>query len=213
FKTPGTYTVVFSYIDSEAAGCSTQVVLPNVIVVHESPKADFSVSPGEITIADPEVTLTNQSSFITNNRYVWTIQGQGTSSDIHAKTTFTAPGNYKITLTATNLHQCKDEISKIVEVRNDFKVHIPNSFSPNFDGINDVFNPVFTPYGLDAKTFEMEIFDRWGHQVYRTKDSTKGWDGTTQGEVTKEDIYIYRIRYKDLDGKVYNTSGHLTLIR
>ncbi len=213
FSHPGTYTVVFTYIDTEAAGCTTQVVLPNVIEVYEAPKADFSISPGEITLTDPEVTLTNQSSFINNNRYTWTVQGQqGSTNDINAKATFTAPGNYKITLKATNIHECKDEMSKFVEVKNDFKIYIPNSFTPNFDGINDIFVPVFTSYGLDSKAFEMQIFDRWGHQVYQTKDVTKGWDGTMESEVAKEGIYIYKIRYKDLDGRLFNESGHLNLI-
>lgn len=213
FKQPGTYTVVLTYMDDEAQSCSTQVVL-NEIKVAESPKADFSISPEEINVGTPLIYLTNQSVSTTNNKYVWTIQGQDPVSDLHAKAKFTQPGTYKVTLQATSVDGCKSEISKNIEVKNDFNIHIPNSFTPNFDGMNDVFIPVFTPYGLDTKTFDMEIFDRWGRQVYRTKDVSKGWDGTIRGsEIAKEDTYVYTIRYKDLDGRVYSKTGHLSLLR
>ena len=89
------------------------------------------------------------------------------------------------------------------------------SFSPNFDGLNDIFAPVFSEYGLDLKSFEMEIFDRWGHSLYRTRDISKGWDGSVQnkGEPLKEEVYIYRIKYKDLDGNSYSKMGHVSLLK
>ncbi|WP_317899719.1 GEVED domain-containing protein [Aurantibacillus circumpalustris] len=213
FEHPGTYTIVFTYQDDAAAGCITQFTLNTPIVVHEAPKADFAVTPNEITLAEPEVTLTNLTSYLNENKYTWAVQGQLPSNSINHKIKFTQPGNFKITLTATNVFDCKNEISKQVEVKNDFQIQIPNSFTPNYDGLNDLFMPVFTSYGLDSKTFEMEIFDRWGHQVYRTKDVAKGWDGTIQGIEAKEGTYVYKIRYKDLDGRVYNTNGHLSLFR
>jgi gliding motility-associated-like protein len=212
FAHPGTYTVVFTYMDNDAYGCTTQAILDKPIVVNESPIVDFSINPNEITLAEPEITLTNQSSSVNENKYLWTIQGQGTSNAINTKTKFSKPGNYKITLSATNVFGCTADLSKFVDVKNEFKVFIPNSFTPNFDGLNDVFIPVFTPYGLDAKTYEMQIFDRWGHQVYRSTEVSKGWDGTIQGEQAKEGTYIYKIRYKDLDGRVYSTNGHVTLL-
>jgi len=215
FNNPGTYTVVYTYEDEDVKSCSAQYVIPTSFVVQASPKVDFSYSPEEVTIADPEILITNQSTVLNDNNYVWTIQGQqGQLRDLHPKVKFTQPGNYKITLTATSIYGCRNETSKIIEVKNNFNVHIPNSFTPNYDGLNDVFIPVFTSYGLDARTFEMEIFDRWGHQVFRSRDASKGWDGTVAGgEIAKEDTYIYKIRYKDLDGRIYNTNGHLTLLR
>jgi gliding motility-associated-like protein len=61
----------------------------------------------------------------------------------------------------------------------------------------------------------MEIFDRWGHSLYRTKDVTKGWDGSVQnkGESAKEDAYNYRIRYKDLDGNAQEKMGAVLLLK
>jgi gliding motility-associated-like protein len=81
--------------------------------------------------------------------------------------------------------------------------------------LNDDFKPVFTEYGLDLKSYEMEIFDRWGHTLFHTKDIAKGWDGSVQnkGEPLKEEVYIYRIKYKDTEGNAYTKTGHLSLLR
>ncbi|HQQ94054.1 MAG TPA: gliding motility-associated C-terminal domain-containing protein [Bacteroidia bacterium] len=210
---PGTYTVTFSYKDE--VGCSGQGQLPDHIVVHEVPKADFSV-PSEVLISNPEVRLINQSSNLDNNKYSWKVGGLFESNEMHPIVKFDKIGRYQVSLEAVSAEQCKDEISRMIEVKNDFNIYIPSSFTPNYDGLNDVFMPVFSPYGLDSKTYELEVFDRWGHSLFYTKDVSKGWDGTVQNKGTeelKEEVYIYRIKYKDLDGNVYNKMGHVNLLR
>ena len=120
-----------------------------------------------------------------------------------------------MTLYAYSLIGCSDEISKTIEVKNDFGVYFPNSFSPNGDGINDEFLPVFSPYGLNTFSYKMEIFDRWGHSLYVGNDVTKGWNGTIGNkgeEPVKEGVYAYVVRYKDLNGKVYEKIGNLSLL-
>jgi gliding motility-associated-like protein len=78
-----------------------------------------------------------------------------------------------------------------------------------------VFIPVFTKEGIDTKSFEMEIFDRWGHSIFRTRDITKGWDGSMQnkGEPLKEDTYVYKIKYKDAEGNLYEKTGNVSLLK
>jgi gliding motility-associated-like protein len=215
FSIPGTYSVVFNYADEEALGCSTQVVLSTPITIYSTPKPNFSVSSEEIFISDPVASIVNLSSDIYENKYEWMISPNATfsySSDINPKITFPQIGNYRITLLATSKDACYAEMSKLVTVKNDFNVYIPNSFTPNYDGLNDVFIPVFTLYGLDTKTFEMEIFDRWGHEIYSTRDYAKGWDGTRDGQTLKQGTYIYKIKYKDLEGKLYYQTGFLSLL-
>ncbi len=215
FSAAGSYSMVYTFIDSEAAGCSTQVILQTPVVVYESPKADFEVYPDEIFISDPQVTLNNLSNPLTNNTYYWTIQGFNSYDQVHPTVMLPQVGTYKVTLRATSLHDCKSEVSKVIEVKNDFNVFIPNSFTPNADGLNDVFKPVFSPYGLDAKTYRMEIFDRWGKIVFSTSDFTKGWDGGVQEKgdnPTKQDSFVYKIKFKDLEGRIYEKVGNLLLL-
>ena len=95
------------------------------------------------------------------------------------------------------------------------ELYFYNTFSPNNDGINDYFMPQFSPYGLDTKTYEMEIYDRWGHVIFTSKDYLKGWDGSVPNQASttqKQDSYLYRIKFRDLDGKVYFKTGYFNLI-
>jgi gliding motility-associated-like protein len=214
YNQPGTYTVMFSYADE--IGCEGYGKLPYAINVFEVPKADFS-APSEVLISNPEVQLINLTSNIGSNKYNWSIGTLYEVQDVvNPVVKFEKVGRYPITLRASNANNCKNEITKTVEVKNDFNIYIPSSFTPNFDGLNDVFIPVFSPYGLDSKTYELEIFDRWGHSLFYTKDPSKGWDGSVQNkgsEELKEEVYIYRIKYKDTDGNVYNKMGHLSLLK
>jgi gliding motility-associated-like protein len=213
YTRPGTYNVTFTYKDD--IGCEALPAKVNPVVIHEIPKADFSI-PDEVFISNPDVQLTNLTTVLGDNTYQWKITGMPyVPTQVNPLVQFPKIGRYQITLIATTPIGCMDQITKVLEVKNDFNIYIPSSFSPNFDGLNDTFIPVFSEYGLDHKSFEMEIFDRWGHSLYRTKDTGKGWDGSVQnkGEPLKEEVYIYRIKYKDLDGNAYNKMGHVSLIK
>ena len=212
YRKAGTYTATLKYVSAEGCASEPEPVTP-AIVVHQAPVANFSV-PDEIYISNPEVQFTNLSTSLGDNRYQWKIQGMYSLNDVNPTVKFNKAGKYPVTLIAEPLHgACKTEITKTIEIKNDFNIYIPSSFSPNGDNLNDVFMPVFSEYGLDTKTYEMEIFDRWGHSLFRTKDVTKGWDGTinTKGDSIKEEVYIYKIKYKDVDGNLYSKIGDVFL--
>lgn len=212
FTSPGTYTVQFDFTDD--IGCKANPYLLAPVTIHDAPKVEFTL-PEEVYISDPQVQITNQSSVLSNNTYIWKVTGMPEKTDVNPTFLFSKIGKYQVTLTATSIYSCKNELTKTIEVKNNFNIFIPNSFSPNFDGLNDVFIPVFTAYGLDAKSYEMEIFDRWGHSIFRTKDITKGWDGknANKEESLKEEVYIYHIKYKDMEGNAYDKTGHLSLVK
>jgi gliding motility-associated-like protein len=214
YTNPGTYTVTFNYQDE--IGCSTQTVLASPIVVYEVPKANFIYNPDEVTIANPEVQFSNLTTILGNSTYQWQIGTLYQLNDVNPKVIFPQAGDYDITLTATTIHGCKDVVNKLIQVKNDYGVYVPSSFSPNYDGLNDNFIPVFSPYGLDLKTYSLEVYDRWGEQLFSTKDFTVGWNGTVKNrgdEPLKEDVYVYKIRFKDIDGKIHNKTGHVTLMK
>ena len=100
----------------------------------------------------------------------------------------------------------------------DPKVYIPNAFSPNYDGVNDVF----TVYGKEdhcvEQIIDVSIFDRWGGQVYYTDiislNSTQfGWDGTDKGKPANAGIYVYYVNVLLVDGRTIVLKGEVTLIR
>jgi len=88
-------------------------------------------------------------------------------------------------------------------------MYIPNIFTPNDDGKNDLF----TVYGTGFNKIEISIFDRWGAKLYTTTDIAKGWDGTFKGVLSKEDTYVYKVNFTTLDGKKHTKTGHVTLLK
>ncbi len=214
FNSPGTYTVIFSYADE--IGCRTNTTVATPINVYEVPAASFLVDPDELSTINPEANFINQTTLLGNNTYLWKMDKLYSTNEVHPKIIFPQAGDYNITLTATNFHGCKSVATKLVTVKNEFGVYIPSSFTPNFDGLNDVFIPIFSPYGLDLKTYSLEIFDRWGEQLFSTKDYTVGWDGSKNNggeDALKQEVYVYKIRYKDMEGTIHNKMGHVTLMK
>ena len=113
----------------------------------------------------------------------------------------------------TSFNGCKDTLRKTIEVKGAYNVWIPSSFTPNFDKINDVFIPVFSPYGIDTKHYEFTIFNRWGSLLFNTSNVNVGWDGTFKGEPVNEGVYVFTLKFKDADGVIYDKIGHVTLLK
>jgi gliding motility-associated-like protein len=215
FNTPGIYNVTYSYQDE--IGCSNSATLPTKIQIFESPRANFVFSPNEdeITVMNPEVSFSNLSTVLGNNTYDWTIASLFNTSEVNPKVVFPAAGEYPITLTALTVNGCKDQVTKYLIVKNDFGMYLPNTFTPNDDGLNDVFLPVYSSYGLDVSSFSMEIFDRWGELLFSTKDIKVGWTGAknNSGDILKQEVYVYKVRFRDAEKKVYTRTGHVNLLK
>jgi len=213
FTAAGVYTLASNFITDK--GCKAKSILDSAVTVYETPKALFIYEPDVITTANPEVYLNNLSSNLNTNLYQWQITGYSKVYEINPKLTLPEPGLYYVTLSATSIYGCKSEHTKLIEVKNDFNVFIPSSFSPNNDGINDFFMPVFSPYGLDKSSYELEIFDRWGKTLFISNDPNRGWDGTQYNigiDALKNESYVYKLKFKDNKGKTYYKTGNVLLI-
>jgi gliding motility-associated-like protein len=89
-------------------------------------------------------------------------------------------------------------------------LQIPNAFTPNNDGKNDVFRPLL---GVPPKNYTLQIYSRWGQLMFETHDATKGWNGKLSGELQQSGTYIYLITLIDPDGVLVVKKGTLVLIR
>jgi len=89
------------------------------------------------------------------------------------------------------------------------QVFVPNSFTPNNDGLNDTF----TAKGLFIKEYSMEIYSSWGELLYHTMDLEQGWNGVYKGSLIQEDTYVYKIRATDPKGRSLTKSGTVHLLR
>jgi gliding motility-associated-like protein len=110
---------------------------------------------------------------------------------------------------AVNDFNCIATDEVCVEVTANYNMYIPNIFTPNADGKNDVF----TVFGTGFNKIEITVFDRWGEKLYTTIDINKGWDGTFKGVLAKEDTYVYKVNFTTLDGKKHTKTGHVTLLK
>lgn len=124
---------------------------------------------------------------------------------------FNNPGEFNVTLRAYDIYGCSSLQSRTVNVLNQEEwVTIPNAFTPNGDGLNDVFQPVIR--GLTQ--FEMDIFNHWGEHLYTSKGlEIAGWDGTYKGQLLPRGNYVYKIQYTTISGETVQKTGTMTLVR
>jgi gliding motility-associated-like protein len=99
--------------------------------------------------------------------------------------------------------------SNIFEISHSLKLFLPDAFTPNNDGVNDVF----IPKGKYVREFTMTIFNRWGEIVFHTDKFSQGWDGNYKGDHAGTDAYAYLIEAVDYFGKKFNRKGTVTLLR
>jgi gliding motility-associated-like protein len=107
---------------------------------------------------------------------------------------------------------CKGEDGSVVKRKCPVSLYFPNVFTPNDDGLNDVFQP----RGSDVISFSMSIYNRWGQLVYECKDLTQPWDGTSGSVATPSDVYVYYARYTGYTNKrlkTFEKKGSFTLMR
>lgn len=124
---------------------------------------------------------------------------------------FTAPGEYNTVLTVTDEHNCVDTAAVTITVIPDVIIYIPNAFTPNEDGINDVWRPIMDNYGSDL--YELLIYNRWGQLIFKSNEPLVGWDGTVNGQEATPAVYVYSLTYQNLMGKKLKKEGTVTLIR
>lgn len=155
-------------------------------------------------------TFTYSSTTGINGTYTWYVDN---SVYIGSEVTleWDQEGTHILNLYFISNGGCEDTISYVVNVIpcSDVFLYVPNSFTPNYDGLNDSFQVK----GINFKNFNMLIYNRWGEMIYETNDPLFGWDGTYKGNECQQDIYVYMIRYYDLKNRVYYKTGHINLIK
>jgi gliding motility-associated-like protein len=195
-------------------GCKMDTSIQNYIQVYPIPIADFTYNPVSISIIDPHVDFFNTSVGATS--YTWNFGDYASSNNISTNTNpshdYLNSGTYYVTLIAVNQYGCENRITKPIYVDPEFHIYIPNVFTPDGNGLNDVFN--VKGVGIDENNFKMYIFDRWGEMIFSTSNLYEGWDGSVKGHDNKatQDVYVYKIYLKDLKGGKHEFVGHVTCL-
>ena len=97
-------------------------------------------------------------------------------------------------------------------VSNGENANIPNGFTPNGDGLNDVFKPLGS--GLYVTDYQLIVWNRWGQEVYKSQNpESNGWDGNYKGSMAPTGVYAYVLSYREASGETKTLSGNVTLTR
>jgi gliding motility-associated-like protein len=213
YNAPGTYSVVLTAQSS--AGCSSTYQAPNAIRVYAPPQAAFSYSPNPVTIDNPIVTFTDNSTGAYKIvQWFWKF-GDNSDSSIsqieNPQYTYTDTGTFCPRLVIVDIHGCTDSTTQCFSINSVYSFYIPSAFSPNGDGHNDVF----MPQGTAFHNYEMYIYDRWGMQLFHTTNILEGWNGGVNNgsKICMEDSYVYVVNVTDNYGTTHHYTGALYLLK
>jgi len=204
-------TFVYSLISIKDANCTNTLTgQAQTLMVSENPEALFTLDPEETSILAPTITINNLS--IGAKSYMWSFGDSSISASNKPQShTYKDTGTYKIKLMITN-GNCKDSTYQTVRILLPLLVYIPNSFTPNGDGRNDIFKAE----GDGFTNFEMMIFDRWGQLIFTSDDIDKGWNGKANmgSDISMVDAYIYVINLRSSYNKHdYTYKGVFNLLK
>ena len=127
---------------------------------------------------------------------------------------YNSPGIYAVQLIIATQYGCRDTAYSTpdIVVKDEFTFYAPTAFSPDQDGINEVF--AICGNGIDHKNFYLVIYDRWGEKVFESYDKEHGWDGKVkERKIAENGIYTWMVIYQDLKGIEHKETGAVTLIR
>jgi len=219
FKTniSGIYSLL-SVTDSK--GCeSTNMTGFATVIINPLPDVAISAYPTQTEITDPLIYFEDRGSNHISG--IWNFDdGQTQASNFNTiNHIYSDTGTYQVSLTTVSIDSCVSKAYQTIIISPTFTIYIPNAFTPNNDLDNDYFMPILE----GVQDFEMSIYDRQGQRIFRTTEYSNEycirgcnatWDGTVNnGEYGNIGVYIYHLIITDINGKVRNFEGPVTLIR
>jgi gliding motility-associated-like protein len=163
---------------------------------------------GILSIDDP-ITFNNTSTgdILT---YLWSFGDGNTSTDKDPIHTYVAEGTYEVTLTVQGPYGCSYVDTMTVNIGKGYDIVIPNAFTPNNDGLNDVIRPVY----IGMIDVEMSIYSTWEGLIYFEKGlELNGWNGTIKNSLAENGNYIIKVKATTFYGLVLSFNRPITLIK
>jgi gliding motility-associated-like protein len=140
----------------------------------------------------------------------WNFGDGSVSNELNPLHTFVGEGSYVITQTVTYPFGCIDVHVYTIMIDKGYKLMMPTGFTPNSDGVNDTFSPVF----IGLKSVELSVYDTWGEMIYyEIGDTLNGWDGKVKGKDSENGNYYYKVSATTFYGTVIHENGPFTLIK
>ncbi|MFN4121714.1 MAG: choice-of-anchor L domain-containing protein [Flavobacteriales bacterium] len=210
YNQSGNFSVTLTVTTAE--GCSASFTRHNTVYVYPAPIAGFSIDPDRVTTVQPLVNVFDESIGATSWHYS---MGDGTSKTVRNPShLYPNEGEYLIIQTVTNEFGCTDTAQLRLKSDPEISFYVPNAFTPNGDGYNDIFRA----FGINIQQFRMEIYNRWGELVFESNDIEYGWNGRLFNNpnlnISQMDVYAWVIYVKDqFNLPPRRIDGRVTLVR
>lgn len=193
YTSPGQFEVTLSGVNTGA--CADKVTMVTV-TVNDTAAAQFSSNPDyPVVLTLPSTWVQFQDESIRAESWNWNFGDGVQATTQNAEHAFEEEGTYYVTLTVANESGCLSRVTHGPYVVMAPDLFIPNVFSPNGDGINDVFLVKYT----GTQPFLLQIFDRWGSELFSTRNKNEGWDGVVKGQAAPDGVYYYKVLIGDKD--------------
>jgi gliding motility-associated-like protein len=195
-------------------GCVGSDTLDTPITIYGYPEIDFTWTPENVSVLEPVVQFENWTTGGT--MYEWEFSTLGTSEEINPLFEFPDVdlAVFPVCLMSENEFGCRDTVCRDIVIESIFQMFVPNAFTPDFDGRNEVWLPVIT--GVDPGAYTLWIYDRWGTLVFKTNNPEQAWTGNIENGqyYTQTDTFAWRVEAKRLsDGTFEVREGYVTVIR
>jgi gliding motility-associated-like protein len=210
YQEAGCYDVTLTAVAPN--GCPNSITYEDMVCAYNIPIAGFIVNDpiqyGDVN----EFLFENLTVF--GHTYHWDLGDGTTTNAVHPGHIYPIQRNiYNVMLIAYNEAGCSDTAMYSIQVQERLIFYVPNTFTPNGNTRNELFQPIFTS-GYDIYSYELMIFNRWGEILFESYNDKVGWDGTYGGVLLPQDTYVWRIRFKLLDDDDYQEYyGHVNLLR
>lgn len=192
-------------------GCYTSEFYPFLIQTLESPVADFSYTPDNVSTNNPVVSITDESLDAVSWQYI--INDEDSYFQPNITYEFRDTGIQVIDLIVIHPSGCTDTLTQYIDVVPLSSVFMPNAFSPNGDGKNDIFKPKGNFFGVE--NYSLLIYNRWGQKVFETEEPNVGWNGKLNnvGNDSPTGVYVYKLNYIGPRNKIVSEEGFATIVR
>jgi len=203
YKREGVYLVKHSI--STSYNCQYDTM--KGVIVHPMPIAGFTSTPAEgATVLNPVISFFDISSGADSLRYSSGDGGIYRQRDFVHR--YADSGWYRVVQYVANREGCADTFSKPVYINFIYTMHLPDAFTPNRDGKNELFGPV----GKGIDSYEMKIYSRWGELIYQTQNG-EPWDGNFNGSPVPTGVYVVSLNLVDFKGVRHWHQATFHLIR
>ena len=206
------YDVTLTLTSSAAlGGCVNSLTKIGYVQVFADPIANFTMTPNPTNMLTPDVSFFDQSY---TNIVSWNWDIGGLTNSIVQNPVYTFPedtGNYNIVLTVIDANGCTSTTSNNLIVRGEYGLYVPNSFTPDGDGMNDGFFP--NGFGITDEDYAFMIFDRWGELVFESNTKFVPWNGTYKGKPVQNGVYVWKLIFVDVNGKEHTEFGHVSIVK